>query len=141
MAYFEFLPLHRSIGVSDSHAISKALTEREQKELLELVDVKLGHEYKLVVTTYAGLYRYRAGDVLSKNKVPDVCRKNVVLTIDSDRTDEVENQNAVKNALLNLLACISTSLLWFLLLHVYINKKDRRSSFYNAVAAQGFTVI
>ncbi|CAN6453258.1 unnamed protein product [Victoria cruziana] len=109
MAYFEFLPVHRSNGVSDSHAISKALTEREQKELLELVDVKLGHEYELVVTTYAGLYRYRVGDVLRvsgfKNKAPQfqfVCRKNVVLSIDSDKTDEVELQNAVKNAVHHL---------------------------------------
>lgn len=36
-----------------------------------------------------------------KNKAPQfnfVCRKNVVLSIDSDKTDEVELQNAVKNA-------------------------------------------
>lgn len=35
-----------------------------------------------------------------KNKAPQfnfVCRKNVVLSIDSDKTDEVELQNAVKN--------------------------------------------
>lgn len=52
-----------------------------------------------------GLYRYRVGDILRvsgfKNKAPQfnfVCRKNVVLSIDSDKTDEVELQNAVKNA-------------------------------------------
>lgn len=45
------------------------------------------------------------GDVLRvagfKNKAPQfhfVCRKNVVLSIDSDKTDEVELQNAVKSA-------------------------------------------
>ncbi|KAF3774816.1 Indole-3-acetic acid-amido synthetase GH3-6 [Nymphaea thermarum] len=109
MAYFEFLPVHRSNGVTDSHAISKTLSEKEQKELVELVNVKLGHEYELVVTTYAGLYRYRVGDVLRvsgfKNKAPQfqfVCRKNVVLSIDSDKTDEVELQNAVKNAVHHL---------------------------------------
>jgi len=53
---------------------------------------------------HAGLYRYRVGDILRvagfKNKAPQfnfVCRKNVVLSIDSDKTDEVELQNAVKN--------------------------------------------
>ncbi|KAL2476192.1 Indole-3-acetic acid-amido synthetase GH3.6 [Abeliophyllum distichum] len=85
MAYFEFLPEHQ--------------------ELIDLVDVKLGQDYELVVTTYAGLYRYRVGDVLRvagfKNSAPQftfICRKNVVLSIDSDKTDEVELQNAVKNA-------------------------------------------
>lgn len=34
----------------------------EQKELVKLVDVKLGQDYEFVVTTYVGLYRYRIGD-------------------------------------------------------------------------------
>ncbi|MCL7049441.1 hypothetical protein MKW94_001347 [Papaver nudicaule] len=106
MAYFEFLPAHRNNGVS---AKPKSLSEKERKELVDLVDVKLGQEYELIVTTYAGLYRYRVGDVLRvtgfKNKAPQfsfVCRKNVVLSIDSDKTDEVELQNAVINAVNHL---------------------------------------
>ncbi|RZC50751.1 hypothetical protein C5167_019171 [Papaver somniferum] len=106
MAYFEFLPAHRNNGVSTK---PKSLTEKERKELVDLVDVKLGQEYELIVTTYAGLYRYRVGDVLRvtgfKNKAPQfsfVCRKNVVLSIDSDKTDEVELQNAVINAVNHL---------------------------------------
>lgn len=57
----------------------------------------------------AGLYRYRVGDVLRvagfKNNAPQfnfICRKNVVLSIDTDKTDEVELQNAVKNAISHL---------------------------------------
>lgn len=41
-----------------------------------------------------------------KNKAPQfnfICRKNVVLSIDSDKTDEVELQNAVENAVTHLL--------------------------------------
>ncbi|RID69247.1 hypothetical protein BRARA_C01348 [Brassica rapa] len=109
MAYFEFLPVHRNSGVTSSISLPKALTEKEQQDLVDLVDVKLGQEYELVVTTYAGLYRYRVGDVLRvadfKNNAPQfsfVCRKNVVLSIDSDKTDEVELQNAVKNAVAHL---------------------------------------
>ncbi|GER56552.1 auxin-responsive GH3 family protein [Striga asiatica] len=97
MAYFEFLPVHRNS------------IEKEQNELVDLVNVKLGQEYELVVTTYAGLYRYRVGDVLRvagfKNNAPQfnfICRKNVVLSIDTDKTDEVELQNAVKNAITHL---------------------------------------
>ena len=54
MAYFEFLPVHRNTGVTNSINLPKALTEKEQQELVDLVDVKLGQEYELVVTTYAG---------------------------------------------------------------------------------------
>ncbi|KAJ4839052.1 hypothetical protein Tsubulata_037793 [Turnera subulata] len=103
MAYFEFLPVNRKINGSLS---AKSRNDKvDEQELVDLVDVKLGQEYELVVTTYAGLYRYRVGDILRvagfKNKAPQfqfVCRKNVVLSIDSDKTDEVELQNAVKNA-------------------------------------------
>lgn len=110
MGYFEFLPVQRNVnGVTNSISMPKSLTEKEQQDLVELTDVKLGHEYELVITTYAGLYRYRVGDVLRvagfKNKAPQfnfVCRKNVVLSIDSDKTDEVELQNAVKNAITHL---------------------------------------
>ena len=62
-----------------------------------------------VLFLVAGLYRYRVGDVLRvagfKNNAPQfnfICRKNVALSIDSDKTDEVELQNAVKNALSHL---------------------------------------
>lgn len=62
------------------------------------------------VIVFSGLYRYRVGDVLKvagfKNNAPQfnfICRKNVVLSIDADKTDEVELQNAVKNALVHLI--------------------------------------
>lgn len=110
MAYFEFLRVQRNNGVTSSISVPKTLNEKEQQELVDLVDVKLGQEYELVVTTYSGLYRYRVGDVLRvagfKNNAPQfnfICRKNVVLCIDSDKTDEVELQNAVKNAVNHLL--------------------------------------
>ncbi|KAL9244425.1 hypothetical protein vseg_018202 [Gypsophila vaccaria] len=97
MAYFEFLPVNRNGEVVDD------------EELVDLVDVKLGQEYELVITTYSGLCRYRVGDILCvadfKNKAPQftfVCRKNVALSIDSDKTDEVELHTAVNNALRHL---------------------------------------
>ncbi|XP_050367893.1 indole-3-acetic acid-amido synthetase GH3.6 [Argentina anserina] len=109
MCYFEFLPVNRNNVNSDSASAPESLSEKEQQQLVDLADVKLGQEYELVVTTYAGLYRYRVGDLLRvagfKNKAPQfnfICRKNVVLSIDSDKTDEVELQNAVKNAATHL---------------------------------------
>ncbi|XP_015165879.1 indole-3-acetic acid-amido synthetase GH3.6-like [Solanum tuberosum] len=87
MAYFEFLP-----------------NQKEQQQLVDLADVKIGQEYELVVTTYSGLYRYRVSDVLRvagyKNNAPQfnfLCRENVVLSIDDDKTNEVELQNAAGN--------------------------------------------
>ncbi|QCE09840.1 auxin responsive GH3 protein family [Vigna unguiculata] len=102
MCYYEFLPVNRTLS-------RPSPTSLNHTQLLELADVKLGQEYELVVTTHAGLYRYRVGDILRvtgfKNKAPQfsfVCRKNVALSIDSDKTDEVELQNAMKNAVTHL---------------------------------------
>lgn len=104
MAYFEFIPVDRNNGVYEPSHVG-ALRSREKKELVELVDVQIGHEYELVVTTYAGLYRYRVGDILRvtgfHNNAPQfqfVCRKNVALSIDSDKTDEDTLQKAVQSA-------------------------------------------
>ncbi|PIA38429.1 hypothetical protein AQUCO_02800263v1 [Aquilegia coerulea] len=54
MAYFEFLPIHKTNGSTNSISVPKSLNEKEQQELVDLVDVKLGQEYELIVTTYAG---------------------------------------------------------------------------------------
>ncbi|KAL4271522.1 hypothetical protein GQ457_13G000750 [Hibiscus cannabinus] len=54
MAYFEFLPVNKD-----------TLTTSEQNiEPVDLVHVKLGQCYELLVTTVSGLYRYKVGDVL-----------------------------------------------------------------------------
>ncbi|OIT25029.1 PREDICTED: indole-3-acetic acid-amido synthetase GH3.6-like [Nicotiana attenuata] len=110
MCYFEFLPYHGNSGVIDSISMPKLLNEKEQQQLVDLADVKIGQEYELVVTTYSGLYRYRVGDVLRvagyKNNAPQfnfLCRENVILSIGADYTNEVELQNAVKNAVGNLM--------------------------------------
>ncbi|WRX15987.1 GH3 family - like 8 [Theobroma cacao] len=110
MAYFEFLPVNGQKGLTGSNSEPASLNDKEKQELVDLVSVKLGQDYELVVTTYAGLYRYRVGDILRvagfKNNAPQfnfICRKNVVLSIDSDKTDEVELQHAVKNAANQLL--------------------------------------
>lgn len=105
MAYFEFLPHEpNAVGASD-----------KEVKLVDLVDVELGKEYELVITTYAGLCRYRVGDILRvtgfHNSAPQfhfVRRKNVLLSIDSDKTDEAELQKAVENAS-RLLSEYSTS--------------------------------
>ncbi|GFQ08422.1 probable indole-3-acetic acid-amido synthetase gh3.1 [Phtheirospermum japonicum] len=90
--YFEFLPNSSSEDLTHS-------------QLVDLVDVEIGKEYEVVVTTTAGLYRYRVGDSVRAtgfyNSSPQfqfVMRKNVVLNIDWEMTKETELQAAVENA-------------------------------------------
>ncbi|CAN6289079.1 unnamed protein product [Urochloa humidicola] len=95
MGYFEFLPVDEASGVASGDAA----------HLVDLSRVEAGREYELVITTYAGLYRYRVGDILRvagfHNAAPQfrfVRRKNVLLSIESDKTDEAELQRAVDRA-------------------------------------------
>ncbi|KAL6598286.1 hypothetical protein ACP70R_046451 [Stipagrostis hirtigluma subsp. patula] len=95
MGYFEFLPVDSASGVASGDAA----------QLVDLARVEAGREYELVITTYAGLYRYRVGDILRvtgfHNAAPQfrfVRRKNVLLSIESDKTDEAELQRAVERA-------------------------------------------
>ncbi|KAM0970816.1 hypothetical protein ACFX1T_018737 [Malus domestica] len=96
MAYFEFIPHDPS---------APPLSRYSPPRLVDLADLEVGKEYELVITTYAGLCRYRVGDVLEvtgyHNAAPQfrfVRRKNVLLSIDSDKTDEAELQKAIDNA-------------------------------------------
>ncbi|RLN40904.1 GH31 [Panicum miliaceum] len=101
MGYFEFLPVDEASGVASGDAA----------QLVDLARVEAGREYELVITTYAGLYRYRVGDILRvagfHNAAPQfrfVRRKNVLLSIESDKTDEAELQRAVDRASAHLRA-------------------------------------
>ncbi|POO00782.1 GH3-like hormone conjugating enzyme [Trema orientale] len=100
MAYFEFMPHDPATPPPSRHAPPR---------LVDLADLEVGKEYELVITTYAGLCRYRVGDILQvtgfHNAAPQfrfVRRKNVLLSIDSDKTDESELQKAIENASLLL---------------------------------------
>uniref|UniRef100_A0A7N0UBJ6 Uncharacterized protein n=2 Tax=Kalanchoe fedtschenkoi TaxID=63787 RepID=A0A7N0UBJ6_KALFE len=93
MGYFEFMP------------VGTVVTRDSPPKLVDLADVEVGKEYEFVITTYSGLNRYQVGDVLLVtgfyNNAPQfrfVRRKNVLLSIDSDKTDESELQKAVENA-------------------------------------------
>ncbi|OVA09702.1 GH3 auxin-responsive promoter [Macleaya cordata] len=124
MAYFEFLPVEKNHeeashgiqcnGISDLNGLKE---EEDEVEAVDLVDVKVGHYYEIVVTTFTGLYRYRVGDILMVtgfyNNAPQfrfVHRRNVVLSIDTDKTNEEDLLKAVTQAklLLEPLGCLLT---------------------------------
>ncbi|KAL3635502.1 hypothetical protein CASFOL_020049 [Castilleja foliolosa] len=105
--YFEFLPYIKNSSDDLTHV----------SQLVELADVEVGKEYEIVVTTTAGLYRYRVGDIVRAtgfyNSAPQfqfVMRKNTILNIHSEMTKETELQAAVDNASQFLLDQSETSL-------------------------------
>ncbi|CAA2964765.1 Hypothetical predicted protein [Olea europaea subsp. europaea] len=96
MGYFEFLQ-HDPVNPVQ-------LSRDSPPRLVDLTDVELDREYELVITTYAGLCRYRVGDILrvtgfhnSALHFKFIKRKNVLLSIDSDKIDESELQKAIDN--------------------------------------------
>ncbi|XP_074313025.1 indole-3-acetic acid-amido synthetase GH3.3-like [Silene latifolia] len=94
MAYYEFIPLTSEDDVSGS-----------QPEPVDMANVEVGQEYELVITTYTGLYRYRMADVIcvigfynSTPQVKFVRRRDVVLSIDFEKTTESELHMAIQTA-------------------------------------------
>ncbi|KAK9176680.1 hypothetical protein WN944_028699 [Citrus x changshan-huyou] len=97
MAYFEFL-LHDPGSPAST-------SDFQPPKLVDLVDVEVGKEYEPIITNYTGLYRYKVGDILRvagfHNASPHfhfVRRKDALLSIDYDKTDEADLQKAVENA-------------------------------------------
>ncbi|KAJ8748437.1 hypothetical protein K2173_003332 [Erythroxylum novogranatense] len=93
IGYFEFIPLR-----SDEESYT-------EPEPLDLTEVKVGEEYEVVLTNFAGLYRYKLGDVVKvmgfHNSTPElkfVCRSNLLLTINIDKNTEKDLQIAVEEA-------------------------------------------
>ncbi|XP_030489143.2 jasmonoyl--L-amino acid synthetase JAR4 [Cannabis sativa] len=91
IGYFEFIPINDSIGT--------------ETKPLGLTEVKIGEEYEILVTNYAGLYRYKLGDVVKvmgfHNSTPElkfVCRRNLLLTVNIDKNTEKDLQLAVEEA-------------------------------------------
>ncbi|EOY13039.1 Indole-3-acetic acid-amido synthetase GH3.17 [Theobroma cacao] len=115
MAYFEFLPVKKDCLTMFLDQVQfNSVARQESKEMMssieaiepvDLVNVEPGQCYELVVTTSAGLYRYKVGDILMAtgfyNNAPQfqfVERQNVILSIDAEKTSEVDLLRAVTKA-------------------------------------------
>ncbi|XP_055817154.1 jasmonoyl--L-amino acid synthetase JAR4-like [Solanum dulcamara] len=92
IGYFEFIPLRVTMDGLEPTPVG-------------LAEVKLGEEYEIVVTNFAGLYRYRLGDVVKikgfHNDTPElqfICRRNLLLSINIDKNTEKDLQLAVEAA-------------------------------------------
>ncbi|CAL4959033.1 unnamed protein product [Urochloa decumbens] len=96
IAYFEFIPLKNGGAADASYA---------EAEPVSLTEVTVGEHYEVVMTTFAGLYRYRLGDVVkvagfynSTPKLKFVCRGILTLSINVDKNNEQDVQVAVDSA-------------------------------------------
>ncbi|TVU22907.1 hypothetical protein EJB05_32628, partial [Eragrostis curvula] len=96
VAYFEFIPLNK---------VSSDYGTGAEAEPIGLTDVTVGQDYEVIMTTVAGLYRYRLGDVVkvtgfynSTPKLKFVCRRNLMLSINIDKNSEQDLQLAVGRA-------------------------------------------
>ncbi|ONK55644.1 uncharacterized protein A4U43_UnF620 [Asparagus officinalis] len=76
MAYIEFI-------------LQKPTDDDAQQDIFNLTNVELGNMYELVVTTFAGLYRYR---------FKFVARKGALLSVGVEKITEAELQKAVEDA-------------------------------------------
>ncbi|PKI76635.1 jasmonoyl--L-amino acid synthetase JAR4-like [Punica granatum] len=92
IGYFEFIPLSERGGAVEPSPVG-------------LTEVKVGEEYEILVTNFAGLYRYRLGDVVKvagfHNSTPElrfICRRNLLLTINIDKNTEKDLQLSVESA-------------------------------------------
>ncbi|KAI3449250.1 hypothetical protein Pfo_005915 [Paulownia fortunei] len=93
IGYFEFIPLKNGLELS------------VEPQPVGLTEVEVGKEYEIIVTNFAGLYRYRLGDVVKvqgfHNSTPElqfICRSNLLLNINIDKNTEKDLQLAVEAA-------------------------------------------
>lgn len=104
IGYFEFIPLGAMTEISGKDNESSTLLCVDPKPV-GLTEVKVGEEYEIIVTNFAGLYRYRLGDVVKvvgfHNSTPElqfICRRNLLLTVNIDKNTEKDLQLAVEAA-------------------------------------------
>lgn len=104
IGYFEFIPLREIANGQEQDNSESTFLSLEPKPV-GLTEVKVGEEYEVVVTNFAGLYRYRLADVVKvmgfHNATPElqfVCRRNLMLTINIDKNTEKDLQLSVEAA-------------------------------------------
>ncbi|KAK8972983.1 hypothetical protein V6N11_028572 [Hibiscus sabdariffa] len=104
IGYFEFIPLKVNAEERVQDKVDASFISMEPKPV-GLTEVKVGEEYEVIVTSVAGLYRYRLGDIVKvmgfHNSTPElkfVCRRNLMLTVNIDKNTEKDLQLAVEEA-------------------------------------------
>ncbi|EHA8592503.1 putative Jasmonic acid-amido synthetase JAR1 [Cocos nucifera] len=104
IGYFEFIPLRENSREQELERRASTIHYSES-EPVSLTEVKVGEEYEIIITNFAGLYRYRLGDVVkvagfhnSTPKLKFVCRRGLLLTVNIDKNTEKDLQLSVEEA-------------------------------------------
>lgn len=92
-AFYEFIPIKDYEKKLDSNIQTKCIEE-----------LKIGEKYEVVLTNYAGLYRYKLGDVIRvvgfHNNSPEIVfeyRVGQLLNMTSEKTNELQLVSAIRN--------------------------------------------
>lgn len=82
---------------------------KDNPKTLLINELKVGERYEVVVTNYAGLYRYRLGDVVkvvdyynNSSEIEFLFRKNQVLNMVAEKTNEEQLTSAIKKCMSSL---------------------------------------
>lgn len=85
------------------------IDEEDNKENIETYNIdelKIGNKYEVIITNYAGLYRYRLGDIVKVvgyyNNSPEIeflYRKNQILNMVSEKTTEEHLKISINNTM------------------------------------------
>ncbi|WP_406542633.1 GH3 auxin-responsive promoter family protein [Clostridium ljungdahlii] len=93
--FYEFIPIKEK--------------NKKSEDTFCLDELEIGEKYEIVITNYAGLYRYRMGDVIKVvdfyNNCPEIeflYRKNQVLNMAAEKTNEEQLTNAIRNTMKKL---------------------------------------
>lgn len=94
-AFYEFIPIKES--------------NKENPKTYCIDELKVGEKYEIIITTYAGFYRYRLGDVVKVvdyyNNSPEIeflYRKNQALNMVSEKTTEDHLREAISKTIKKL---------------------------------------
>ncbi|KAK8339347.1 hypothetical protein V6Z11_A08G029500 [Gossypium hirsutum] len=103
--YYEFLPIKEDCVTDSQNQVQLHTSRHKDTETVDLVNVKPGQCYEILVTSPTGLYRYRVGDIIKvtgfHNNTPQfqfVGRQNVALGVDMERISEADILKAVAEA-------------------------------------------
>lgn len=93
-AFYEFIPIKES--------------NKENPKAYCIDELKVGEKYEIIITSYAGFYRYRLGDVVKVvdyyNNSPEIeflYRKNQALNMVSEKTTEDHLREAISKTIKN----------------------------------------
>ncbi len=94
-AFYEFIPIKES--------------NKENPKTYCIDELKVGEKYEIIITSYAGFYRYRLGDVVKVvdyyNNSPEIeflYRKNQALNMVSEKTTEDHLREAISKTIKKL---------------------------------------